>query len=558
MPIHIPGKYAPFAPVSIPDRTWPDRAVTRAPVWCSVDLRDGNQALERPMGAAAKRRLFDRLVATGFKEIEVGFPSANATEFAFVRSLVAAGIPEGVTIGVLAPAREAHILRAFEALEGAPRAIVHLYNSTSPVQRRVVFGLDEQGVIGLAARGARWVREQAAARPETAWTFEYSPESFTSTEPGFALAVCEAVLAEWAPTPERKAIVNLPATVEVATPNAFADRVEWFARNLRERDAVVLSVHPHNDRGTAVAAAELAVMAGAERVEGTLFGNGERTGNVCLVTLALNLHTQGVDPRLDLSDLPGVRAAHEAATGMAVPPRHPYAGDLVFTAFSGSHQDAIRKGLKARAAAPGGPWEVPYLPIDPADVGRAYAGVIRVNGLSGKGGAAHLLEREAGLAPPRALEAAFGARVKEAADQAGGELSPEKVAALFAETYVNVAAPWRLADFHGASAPPGEPVRLTATLAGPDGAQTVAGAGNGPIDALCDGLRDVTAAPVRVLDYAEHAVGEGAGATAAAYVRACVGDGAPCWGVALDTNVATASLLAVVAAVNRALAGAAD
>jgi len=556
MPTHIPGKYAPFAPVSLPDRTWPDRTITRAPTWCSVDLRDGNQALERPMGAAAKRRLFDRLVAIGFREIEVGFPSANATEFAFVRSLVASGIPEGVTIGVLAPAREAHIRRTFEALEGAPRAIVHLYNSTSPVQRRVVFGLDEDGVTALAARGARWVRREAEARPETAWTFEYSPESFTSTEPDFALAVCEAVLAEWAPTPERRAIINLPATVEVATPNAFADQVEWFARHLQRRDAVVLSVHPHNDRGTAVAAAELAVMAGAERVEGTLFGNGERTGNVCLVTLALNLHSQGVDPGLDLSDLPGVRAAHEAATGMAVPPRHPYAGDLVFTAFSGSHQDAIRKGLKARAA--GTAWDVPYLPIDPADVGRTYNGVIRVNGQSGKGGAAHLLEREAGLMPPKALEAAFGARVKEAADHAGGELASEKVAALFAETYVNGNAPWRLADFHGASAPPGEPVRLTANLAGPDGPETLTGAGNGPIDALCDALRSIAGAPVRVLDFSEHAVGVGAAATAAAYVRVKVGDGPPCWGVGLDTNVATASLLAVVSAVNRALAGAVD
>jgi 2-isopropylmalate synthase len=554
MPTHIPGKYAPFSHVSLPDRTWPDRTITHAPVWCSVDLRDGNQALERPMGAAAKRRLFDRLVAMGFTQIEVGFPSANATEFDFVRGLVEAGIPEGVTIGVLTPAREALVRRTFEALEGAPRAIVHLYNSTSPVQRKVVFGMDEAGVTDLARRGARWVRAQAEARPETAWTFEYSPESFTATEPEFALGVCEAVLDVWEPTPAHKAIINLPATVEMATPNAFADQVEWFARNMRRRDSVVLSVHPHNDRGTAVAAAELAVMAGAERVEGTLFGNGERTGNVCVVTLALNLHTQGVDPHLDLSDLPTIRQAHESATGMAVPPRHPYAGDLVFTAFSGSHQDAIRKGLKAHA--PGATWDVPYLPIDPTDVGREYSGVIRVNGQSGKGGAAHVLEREAGFVPPRGLEAAFGARVKEAADRAGGELSPEKIAALFRETYVNIAAPWRLVDFHGASAPPGEPVRLAATVAGPDGAHAVTGTGNGPIDALCDGLRDVTGALVRVQEYAEHAVGTGASATAAAYVRARVGDGPACWGVGVDTNVATASLLAVIAAVDRALSGA--
>jgi 2-isopropylmalate synthase len=558
MPTHTPGKYRPFPTVSLPDRRWPDRVTTQAPAWCSVDLRDGNQALAVPMDALRKGRMFELLVEIGFKEIEVGFPSANDTEFAFVRGLIEDGrVPDDVTVQALTPCRRPHIRRTFEALHGARRAIVHLYNSTSELQRRLVFGTGPEGVRDLAVQGARWVREEAEARPGTEWVFQYSPESFTATEPKVAVDVVNSVLDVWEPTPERKVIVNLPATVELSTPNGFADRVEHFARHVARRDGVVLSVHTHNDRGTGVAAAELALLAGAERVEGTLFGNGERTGNTCLVTMALNLFGQGVDPKLDLSAIDAVREVYEASTGMAVPPRHPYAGDLVFTAFSGSHQDAIRKGLAA--LVPGGPWEVPYVPVDPADLGRGYGRLIRVNGQSGKGGAAHLLERAVGLTPPRALEAAFGLRVKRAADRAGGELSPEKVAALFRQTYANVAAPMALADYRGASNPPaGAATRLHAVLVENGERHAVAGEGNGPIDALCHALAAHVGESVTVRDYAEHAVGAGSSATAAAYVQAVVGGRPPCWGVGLDTNVATASLLAVVAAVNRAVTGELD
>jgi len=557
MPVQVPGKYRPFPSVDLPDRRWPGRVTTSAPAWCSVDLRDGNQALAVPMDARAKGRMFDLLVQVGFKEIEAGFPSANDTEFDFVRGLIEDGrVPDDVTLQVLTPARETHIRRTFDALKGARRAIVHLYNSTSELQRRLVFGTDRDGVKGLAVRGARWVRAQAETRPGTEWVFQYSPESFTGTEGDFAVEVVDAVLDVWQPTRDRKAIVNLPATVEMATPNVFADQVEWFARRLSARDRVVLSVHTHNDRGTGVAAAELAMLAGAERVEGTLFGNGERTGNTDLVTMALNLHTQGVDPGLDLSRVGEVAAVYEACTGMAVAPRHPYAGELVFTAFSGSHQDAIRKGLAARKG--GGPWEVPYVPVDPADLGRAVDRLIRVNGQSGKGGAAHVLERAAGLKAPRGLEAAFGARAKAAADRAGGEMTPEKLWRLFRETYMDVGGPYRLADYRGASTAPGGRVRLRAVLKRGARKHTVEGEGNGPIDALCHGLGEHVGRPVAVAAYAEHAVGEGSDARAAAYVQARVGDAPPCWGVGIDGNVATASLLALVAAVNRALGGDTD
>ncbi|MCC6764232.1 MAG: 2-isopropylmalate synthase, partial [Deltaproteobacteria bacterium] len=401
-------KYRPFTPVDIPDRTWPNRTITRAPLWCSVDLRDGNQALVEPMGPERKRRMFEALVAMGFKEIEVGFPSASQPDFDFVRWLIEAdAIPEDVTIQVLTQAREPLIRRTFESIRGARRAIVHLYNSTSTLQRRVVFGLDRAGIVDVAAEGTRVARELAATMPATDVRFEYSPESFTGTELDFAIEICERVMDLWQPTPERPIILNLPATVEMSTPNVYADMIEWFGRRVTRRDAIVLSVHPHNDRGCAVAAAELAVMAGADRVEGTLFGNGERTGNVDVVTLAMNLVSQGVDPRLDVSDIDALVAVAEHCNRLPVHPRHPYAGTLVYTAFSGSHQDAINKGLAAQRASGSGIWEVPYLPIDPADVGRSYEAVIRVNSQSGKGGVAYLLERDYGLALPRALQVEF-------------------------------------------------------------------------------------------------------------------------------------------------------
>ncbi|MCC6847195.1 MAG: 2-isopropylmalate synthase, partial [Deltaproteobacteria bacterium] len=409
-------KYRPFTPVDIPDRTWPNRTITRAPLWCSIDLRDGNQALVEPMGPERKRRMFEALVAMGFKEIEVGFPSASQPDFDFVRWLIEAdAIPEDVTIQVLTPAREPLIRRTFESIRGARGTIVHLYNSTSTLQRRVVFGLDRAGIADIAVAGTRLARELAATMPATDVRFEYSPESFTGTELDFAVEICERVMDAWQPTPERPIILNLPATVEMSTPNVYADMIEWFGRHVTRRDAVVLSVHPHNDRGCAVAAAELAVMAGADRVEGTLFGNGERTGNVDVVTLALNLFSQGIDPELDLSDIDALVAVAEHCNRLPVHPRHPYAGTLVYTAFSGSHQDAINKGLAAQRRAPdargadaSGVWEVPYLPIDPADVGRSYEAVIRVNSQSGKGGVAYLLERDYGLALPRALQVEFG------------------------------------------------------------------------------------------------------------------------------------------------------
>ena len=544
-----PGKYTPFPQVSLPDRVWPDRVITQSPDWCSVDLRDGNQALRIPMDAARKQRMFEMLVAVGFKEIEVGFPSASDTEFDFIRGLIDGGqVPDGVTLQVLAPAREWHIRRTFEALAGAGRAIVHLYNSTSTVQREVVFGLEKQGVIDVAVRGAEWFAQNAARHPETEWVFEYSPESFTGTEPDFAVAVCDAVTGVWQPTPERKVILNLPATVEMATPNVYADQIEWFSHHVARREAVVLSVHPHNDRGTAVAAAEMAVMAGAERVEGTLFGNGERTGNVDLVTLALNLHTQGVDPGLDLSDVGRIGEVYTACTGMAVNPRHPYAGELVFTAFSGSHQDAIKKGMAAQGK---GRWRVPYLPIDPKDVGRGYEELVRINSQSGKGGAAFVLEREAHLIPPRDMQIAFGARIKSITDAAGGELPADEVVRAFHETYVNLSHPYGLGEYHGASGDGAGHVRLSARVTTPEGDRDVAGSGNGPIDALAEALEAVTGVPVRVMDYAEHAVGPGADASAVAYVRARVGQAPPRWGAGIDPSSTTAALFALVSAVNR-------
>jgi 2-isopropylmalate synthase len=549
MPAH---RYRPVPPVELPGRRWPSQEHRRAPIWCSVDLRDGNQALVDPMGPARKRRLFEELVRIGFREIEVGFPAAARPEYDFVRELVEEDrIPDDVTIQVLTQAREEQIARSFDAIRGARRAIVHLYNSTSTLQRRVVFGMDRAGVIGLAVRGARRVRELCASVPGTEVVFEYSPESFTGTELDFALEICEAVMDVFEPTPERRMILNLPATVELSTPNVYADRIEWFGRHVKRRESLILSVHPHNDRGCAVAAAELALLAGAERVEGTLFGNGERTGNVDVVTLALNLMSQGVDPGLDLSDLRRVARVVEHCTGMAVPPRHPYAGELVFTAFSGSHQDAIRKGLAALRREGGGRWEVPYLPVDPADVGREYEPVIRVNSQSGKGGVAFVLEAECGFSLPRGLQIEFAARVQELAEVTEEEVPAQRLVALFEAEYLTEEGGLALESHRTVpSADPGRQALVARVRAGGE-TREIHGFGNGPLDAFVDALHRAFGVEVEVSHYSEHALGAGAGASAVAYVEVRTPDGAAVWGVGRDPSLLTASLRAVACAVRR-------
>ncbi|MGA7802433.1 MAG: 2-isopropylmalate synthase [Gammaproteobacteria bacterium] len=550
---HASNKYRAFMPVDLPNRCWPSRTIERAPVWCSVDLRDGNQALIEPMDSARKRRMFDSLVGLGFKEIEVGFPAASQTDFDFLRELIESNlIPADVTIQVLTQAREHLIRRTFEALRGAGRAIVHLYNSTSPVQRRVVFGLGRDGVVDIAVNGARLVKALAAEQPETQWVFQYSPESFTGTELDFAVRICDAVNGVWRPQDGQPVIINLPATVEMAAPNVFADQVEWFGRHVRHRQAFVLSVHPHNDRGTAVAAAELAVMAGADRVEGTLFGNGERTGNVDVVTLALNLHTQGVDPQLDFSDINAVVRCAEHCNQLPVHPRHPYAGELVFTAFSGSHQDAIRKGFAARAQAPEGSWEVPYLPIDPADVGRSYEAVIRVNSQSGKGGIAYLLEQGYGLVLPRRLQIEFSPVIQKITDETGKELTAEQIWSAFAREYLQSDGLLELVDYrHLPEAGHRGQDRVRATIRRDGMEHLLSGVGTGPIDAFVDALSQHGVA-LQVVDYREHAIGAGADAVAVSYVEVGFEDGRTLFGVGRHRNIVTASLQAVVSAVNRA------
>ena len=551
-------KYSPFKPIDLPDRTWPTRTITRPPVWLSTDLRDGNQALIEPMDAARKLRMFRQLVDIGFKEIEVAFPSASQTDFDFVRQLIEEDlIPDDVTIQVLTQSRDELIGRTFESLRGARRAIVHLYNPTAPLFRRVVYGKDRAGIVDIATTGARLFVECAASQAETDWRFEYSPETFTMTELDFALEICERVVDVLEPATHYPVILNLPATVEVATPNVFADQIEWMHRHLSRRDRVIVSVHPHNDRGTGVAAAELAVMAGADRVEGCLFGNGERTGNVCLVTLAMNLYSQGIDPQLDFSDIGAVIRTAEYCTALPVHPRHPYAGELVFTAFSGSHQDAIKKGLAAQRAeeAKGNTqWEVPYLPIDPADVGRTYEAVIRVNSQSGKGGIAFLLERDYGLSLPRLLQIEFSQVVQAITDESGKELSAADIHAAFQREYVAPAAPLAYVDHrasHGSAH--GALEQLTARLV-IDGVETLlTGTGNGPVDAFVQALREGIGADIHVLAYHEHATGTGEDATAVAYVQLRAGT-RPVYGVGLDPNIVTATLKAVVAALNRGTA----
>ncbi len=544
-------KYRPFAPVRLTDRTWPDAVLTQAPIWCSVDLRDGNQALIEPMDSERKLRMFELLVRIGFKEIEVGFPSASQTDFDFVRRLIEQRlIPDDVTIQVLTQAREHLIDRTFEAVEGAPRVVVHVYNATAPVMRRVVLGLDEDGIVDLAVTHAQMIRDRAADRPGTHWTFEYSPEMFSGTELAFSRRVVDAVTAVWQPTPEHKCIVNLPSTVEHSTPNRFADMVEWMHRHLARRDAIVLSVHPHNDRGTGTAAGELALMAGADRIEGCLFGNGERTGNVDLVNIALNLYTQGVAPGLDFSDIDATRRTVEHCNQLPVHPRHPYVGELVYTSFSGSHQDAIKKAFAARRE--GDLWDMPYLPIDPKDLGRSYEAVIRVNSQSGKGGIAYLLEAEYGLELPRRLQIEFSQAVQAVTDGEGREVSAADLWTIFEREYGLDRRAADLSAFHQEDAGADGVVRVSAEWHGPQGWQTLGGQGNGPLDAFVNALSQAIGQTVEVLDYHEHGIGAGAGARAAAYVEVRVGCGAACFGVGIDANIVTASIHAVLSGCARA------
>jgi 2-isopropylmalate synthase len=544
-------KYRAFAPVRLADRTWPDAVLQRAPVWCSVDLRDGNQALIEPMDVARKLRLFQTLVDIGFKEIEVGFPSASQTELEFVRKLIDDRlVPDDVTIQVLTQAREPLVRRTFEAMRGARRVIVHLYNATAPVMREVVLGLDEDGIVELATSQARLFRDIAAEYPETEWVFEYSPEMFSSTELAFSKRVVDAVTAVWQPTPQRKCIVNLPSTVEHSTPNIFADMIEWMHRNLARRDSIVLSVHPHNDRGTGTAAGEFALMAGADRLEGCLFGGGERTGNLDLVTVALNLYSQGVHPGLDFSDIDEIRRTVEHCTQIAVHPRHPYAGDLVYTSFSGSHQDAIKKAFAARR--PDAAWEMPYLPLDPKDLGRSYEAVIRVNSQSGKGGISYLLESEYGLELPRRLQIEFSQVVQGVMDATGKELTAQDLFELFEREYGlnRVGAPEHqvLEERAGSE---GKLVRLAAQVTAGGRRIAVEGAGNGPIDAFVEALGAACGTTIRVLDYHEHAIGGGADAKAVAYLELRIGE-RTLFGVGIDGNIVSASLKAIVSGVQRA------
>ncbi|TCP07499.1 2-isopropylmalate synthase [Caldimonas thermodepolymerans] len=538
-------KYRAFPPVGLKDRTWPDRVITRPPVWMSTDLRDGNQALFEPMNVATKMRLFETIVRVGVKEIEVGFPSASQIDYDFVRKLIEEDrIPEDVTIEVLTQAREDLIARTFESLRGARRAIVHMYNATAPAFRRIVFNMTPDQVRELAVRNARLIKEHAARQPETEWVFQYSPEVFSGTELPVAKDVVDAVMDVWQPTPERKAIVNLPATVEMSTPNIYADQVEWMHRHLKRRDSIVLSVHPHNDRGTAVAAAELAVMAGADRVEGCLFGNGERTGNVDLVTLALNLYSQGVHPGLDFSDINAVARTVEECTQLPIHPRHPYVGDLVFTAFSGSHQDAIRKGMAAQRAD--AYWEVPYLPIDPADVGRTYDSIVRVNSQSGKGGIAFLLETGYGLVMPRRLQVEFSAAVQRVADATGTELSAQALWELFSEEYLVPREPLRYVAHDSRERDGHVDVQLTVELRGQR--MQLHGRGNGPLDAAAQAL----GLPVRIDSYEERGLQGGSDASAVAFVElAWPGEAGSAYGVGVHTSILSASILALVSGVNR-------
>ncbi len=545
---HPASKYTAFPPISLPDRQWPGRTLSRAPVWMSTDLRDGNQALFEPMSIDTKLRFFEMLTRVGFKEIEVAFPSASQTDFTFVRRLIDEHrIPDDVTIEILTQARDSLIDRSFESLRGARRAIVHVYNATAPIFRQTVFNVDRAGCIELAVKAAHRIREQAERQPDTEWVFQYSPEVFSTTELDFALEISERVTEVWAPTPERPMILNLPATIESATPNVYADQIEWMCRHLSRREATLVSVHPHNDRGTAVAAAELALMAGADRVEGCLFGNGERTGNVDLVTLALNLYTQGIDPGLDFSNINALARTIEECTGLPIHPRHPYVGDLVFTAFSGSHQDAIKKGLAIQA--PNTVWQVPYMPIDPRDLGRSYDSVIRVNSQSGKGGIAWLLETGYGLTMPRRMQVEFAGIVQSVMDDTGAEMEAPDLWQLFARTYLEAHHPVHLRQHRLVETQDQHAITLKLDVEGR--AQELNGVGNGPLAAALDAL----GGPYAIHSFEERSLSQGAGAQAIAFVELSV-DGMPgtIFGAGKSTSITEASLLALVSAVNRARA----
>ncbi|MBE7926472.1 2-isopropylmalate synthase [Pseudomonas saudiphocaensis] len=539
-------KYRAFTPIDIPDRTWPSKTITQAPIWLSSDLRDGNQSLIEPMDAAKKMRFFKTLVAVGVKEIEVGFPSASQTDFDFVRELIEGNhIPDDVTIQVLTQARQDLIERTFESLKGAKKAIVHYYNATAPSFRRIVFNQDKAGVVKIAVNAAQIIKNLAAAAPETEWRFEYSPEVFSSTETDFAVEVCNAVIEVFQPTPERKLILNLPATIEAATPNIYADQIEYFGRHINKRDSVLISLHTHNDRGTGVAATELGLMAGADRVEGCLFGNGERTGNVDLVTVALNMYTQGVDPQLDFSDIDAVRKVVEECNQLPVHPRHPYVGDLVHTAFSGSHQDAIRKGFAQQDE--NGIWEVPYLPIDPADIGRSYEAVIRVNSQSGKGGITFLLEQEYGISLPRRMQIEFSQVVQRETDRLGLEMTAAQIYSLLEAEYLQAVTPYalkshRLQEENGTTA-------LEVDVLHEGNSLQLRGIGKGPLEALVSSL------PVKleIMDYHEHAIGSGSNAKAAAYIEVRLDGERPLHGIGIDENITTASIRALFSALNRAM-----
>jgi 2-isopropylmalate synthase len=553
------SKYRPFPPVALPGRQWPGRTLTHAPLWCSVDLRDGNQALAQPMSVEEKLEFFDLLVRIGFKEIEVGFPSASQIEFDFTRRLIEENrIPDDVSIQILCQCREDLVTRSLEAVRGAKNVIFHLYNSTSPAQRKYVFGLDRPGIVQVATRAVAQLKRDS--RPlvaaGTRLRLEYSPESFVSTELDFALEICEAVTDVWQPTPQDKIILNLPVTVEYATPNVHADQIEWMGGRLRRRDATILSLHAHNDRGTGVAATELALLAGADRVEGTLFGNGERTGNVDLVTVALNLFTQGIDPGLDFSDINGIREVYERCTRLEVPPRHPYAGELVFTAFSGSHQDAIKKSWAAQQ--PGAPWDVLYIPIDPADIGRSYKAIIRINSQSGKGGVAYVLEQEFGFHLPKLMHKEIGKLINDLADAQGTELSPQEVLNVFRASYLeNQSKPLALESFR--SATQGDLVECQATVVFDGVSHQLTGSGNGPIAAFVQALRDdrlrgpsgIRMPEFKILDYSEHSLGKGAEAKAVSYIQIKPKSGPARFGAGMHTNIELASLKGIVSAVNR-------
>ncbi len=548
-------KYTPFPPVKLTNREWPSRVLDKAPMWCSVDLRDGNQALIEPMGPDRKRAMFDTLLQMGFKEIEVGFPAASQTDFDFCREIIDGNkIPDGVTIQVLTQSREELIRRTFDGIKGTKRAIVHLYNSTSELQRRVVFGLDRQGIIDIAVAGTKLIKQLADETPDTEIVLQYSPESFTGTELDFAVEICEAVMDVWQPTPERKIILNLPATVEMSMPNIHADQIEWFCKTLKNRESAIISLHPHNDRGTGVAAAELGLLAGGDRVEGTLFGNGERTGNVDVITLAMNLFTQGVDPGLTITDISEIVRVSEYCTQLPVHPRHPYAGELVFTAFSGSHQDAINKGLKALNKSNSGKWEVPYLPIDPQDLGRSYEAVIRINSQSGKGGIAYVLEKDYGLQIPRKLQIEFSKIVQRVADETGKELSPVNIYETFKTEYLDADTPLALIEHATEPRGPNSGTRVLSAVVTRNGkTEKIKGSGKGPVDAFVDALRQGCGIDLHVLDYREHAIGEGEDAQACSYFEVKTSDGRTLFGVGIDADIVTASLRALVSAANRAI-----